>query len=222
MVIRDTILSNARTPRILLLALACTVLLASSTHWAGTSEGGTSADFVRRSPSGHMHVAASQPRRAPALRSSGSDPITPLPLVIDGDKTPDLIPDELAYRHFIAATAVAANATPNDLARREFMLTRAGLSKEERRVFVAAVTNVREDLDQLDQERRLNTRVALDRDALQGLKQRRNQVFADAHERLQCTLDKGTMARIDAHVREHVKKRIRIFGQAPLDSSDMP
>lgn len=137
--------------------------------------------------------------------------MTALPLLVDGEETPELVPDQLAYRHFIVATAVAAVPGPDDLARREFMLTRAGLSSAQRRAFAVVLSGVRDQLNRMGREPNDGQTKGLSDDA----RARRNQILDDARERIEAQLDADAVARIQAYVQAHVKTHIKIFGQMP-------
>src|SRR4029079_779203 len=51
---------------------------------------------------------------------------------IDGSKRPDAISDELAYRHFFKTIIVNKTATPKDIAVRDSLLSKVGLSQTDR------------------------------------------------------------------------------------------
>jgi len=55
-----------------------------------------------------------------------------LSVAVNGADTPESIPDDLAYYHFIKATAMLDDAPENDRQRRDALLTRAGLSGQDR------------------------------------------------------------------------------------------
>lgn len=133
----------------------------------------------------------------------GAQSATSLPLLIDGAKTPELISDDLAYRQFIMATAGTAVATGDELARRNAFLDRVGLSATDREKFVSALASTGRDLDDA-------TWNAID---ARAKKARRDAVFGKARVDLGNALSPGGSARLLAHVREHVKPRIRIYGQ---------
>jgi len=194
----------------------------SSTYVAvtpqGTLTGGPQAIAISGDSSGgHDHLAtlrAVHQTFSGSAGTTGRAPLMTLPLAVDGEKTPHLIPDRLAFHHFLIATAVASTSAPNDVARRDFMLARAGLSTEERHVFAIALAGVKDKLNEIEGKRRAaqyNTPGVSEQ-----LKVRQNQILDDARARVQAALDKGAMARLDAYVQGHVKSRIKIFGEPPV------
>lgn len=66
-----------------------------------------------------------------ALQHAGHEPdATNLPVAIDGAKTPEKIPDRLAYYHFIMAVAEHAEPSPDELDRRAALFKHLHFSAE--------------------------------------------------------------------------------------------
>jgi hypothetical protein len=141
--------------------------------------------------------------------------IASLPLAVDGAKTPHLVPDRLAFHHLIVATAVASTPAPGELARREFMLSQAGLSSQDRNVFAIALTSVKDRLNEIEAERRSPRAAPGSSDQLRA---RQNRLLDDAHARIRAALNADALNRLDHYVNTHVKSRIRIFGEQPATS----
>src|SRR5262245_38830876 len=80
-----------------------------------------------------------------------------LPLLVDGAQTPDLVPDDVAYRHFILLTAVSATATANDVARRDAFLARVGLSPADRTAYLGTLSQVKDQLADIEAQQRSDT-----------------------------------------------------------------
>jgi hypothetical protein len=127
----------------------------------------------------------------------------PMTTTIDGARNPELIPDAVAYGHFIRATASSA-------ARREAFLTRAGLTPAERATYVQALGAVGVQLESAKQKRRAAGPSVLPAE-LQSLKAAEKRAVADAEMRIRQTLPTVAMAKLNAHIQGHVKRRIKMF-----------
>jgi hypothetical protein len=106
---------------------------------------------------------------------------------VNGADSPERVPDELAYIHFISSISIKADA-PESEVRRRMMLAEAGLADYDVEAVVKAVEGVRKQLTQLDDERRQITVEALQRfegHALAAsLRTRRESVLMDARNRV--------------------------------------
>lgn len=69
-----------------------------------------------------------------------------LSVVVDGARTPDLIPDDLAYRHFILSIAERRNPSQAESRRREIRLKEIRLPGPDQDLLIAAVQGLREEL----------------------------------------------------------------------------
>jgi hypothetical protein len=107
-----------------------------------------------------------------------------------------LIPDALAYRHFLSATSVHPNASLNDRQVQRLLLDRLGLSEQDRRTYLFTVEWLRQ-------------RLAV---TAPGLAQQ--QFVNEAKDRLSSQLTPEGFQRLDAHVTGHVKRRIKIYSDA--------
>jgi hypothetical protein len=135
-----------------------------------------------------------------------------LPLVVDGAKNPERIPEDLAYRHFISVTAVSTGATRRDISRRDAFVGQLRLSPADRTAYLVAVGDVRDRLTSIEQQGR--AAVHGDIAAADFAKRQRDDVLDEAAERIRTSLSFDGAERIRAHVNDHVRKRIRIYGQA--------
>jgi len=125
-----------------------------------------------------------------------------LPMAVDGAQTPDVIPDDLAYRHFIMAAAENQNASVEEISRRDALLSRVGLSKEDHDYFIIALTNLREQLDEIDRARtELATGSSTSESALDQLRLQQNQILDDARIRLLNSLSLEGATRLGMHIR---------------------
>lgn len=149
------------------------------------------------------------------LQLTGASLVT---LSIDGQVTPERIPDDVAYRHFISVTAVGSGAAAADFSRRDAILEQVGLSDADRRTYVAATTTVKDALQSIDH--RLEA-FHQDISAVDALKQERRSVLDNAAQRVLSSLSADGAARMRSHINERVKRRIRIYSQVqPLPGRD--
>ena len=132
-----------------------------------------------------------------------------LPLLVDGAVTPAQIPDAVAYRHFVSITAVSATASTADQHRRDAILEPAGLSAADRASYLAAITNLRDSLQAIEQQMHIAPDVA----TVDALKQQRRSLLDAAAARILASLSADGTTRFQAHIKTSVKKRIRIYGQ---------
>lgn len=153
-----------------------------------------------------------QPRlgRAPHLS------LNQLPLVIDGEKMPQSIPDYVAYRHFVMAAAIPDRPSSEEISRRDGLLAQLHLSKEDHAALVRALATVRDGLNRIDEERRKwSDDAPASRAVLATLRAQRDALLQNAHGRLQESLTPDGLTRLETYVHEHVKSRIKIYGQLP-------
>ena len=131
----------------------------------------------------------------------------PTSIAIDGSKNPELISDSIAYGHFIRATASSASA--RDLMRRDAFLKQAGLISADRAAYMLAVGNLKAELDAVKTER--ETRLsALSVSDLERLKRTEDLALSAAQSRIRSGLSADGAAKLEAHIQQHVKRRIRI------------
>lgn len=69
-----------------------------------------------------------------------SQHVAQLPILVDGKKTPELIPDELAYTHFILTVAEHTSPTPEEVRRRDSRVLPIRLSKQDSDSLVNALS----------------------------------------------------------------------------------
>lgn len=143
-----------------------------------------------------------------------------LPVAVDGSKTPGLIPDQLAYRHFLMALAEPQSANPEAIARRSALLATTGLSAGDQQALVSALNGLRERLD----ANYLATEQAATDDslaepektaAITTLRAQENLLLDGLASGLKTELSYDGWLRLDAYVKDHVKRRIVIYG-SPL------
>lgn len=141
-----------------------------------------------------------------------------LPVAIDGRITPDAIPDDVAYRHFIIAMGVRRNASKEEIARRNAMLRVVGLTPEDQKALIGALADVSDELAGIAAERRefprasgLNT-TTLAAEAV--LRRREGEIFDKARAKLLSLSSEGRVG-LEEHVRNHVRRRIVVYRDVP-------
>ena len=141
-----------------------------------------------------------------------------LPVAVDGARTPDRIPDDVAYWLFLTGMALPPESSADRLGAREAMLTRAGLSGEDRAAFVDGLEGLRQGLDEVSRLRNQfgpNSQLSPDaRTKYLTLKARETELVVEARSRVERLLSSDGRTRLDAFIRTHVKTRVKIFGEA--------
>jgi hypothetical protein len=136
-----------------------------------------------------------------------------LSVIVDGAATPEKIPDELAYAHFILAIAEPDDPSPEQIARRTAALAPVQLSKTDTGSLVAALRGVHKQVDFLAREvTRLSTEDPSSLSRLDDLRLRRTRVLGEATTRLAGALSKDAAARLDQYIKSNIKKQIVIYG----------
>ena len=135
-------------------------------------------------------------------------------LLVDGAKTPEQIPDDVAYRHFISVTAIRAGAPAEHVAHREAFLSRVQFPADDRTAYITALQNVREQLTLLEQQELALGRTAdAPRSAIAELKRQRTEVLDGAATLVKSSLSTAGQMRFKKHIDEHVKRQTRIYGE---------
>jgi hypothetical protein len=135
-----------------------------------------------------------------------------VPIGVNGSGNPEQIPDSLAYRHFIRATASSASAA--DIRRRELFLTKAGLTVADRLGFVTALGDVAAHLRNTQQQRQA-AGSTLPVSEVDRLRENDERTFRDAEARVRAALSADGAARLDAYIRDHFKRQIVIYSSPP-------
>ena len=140
-------------------------------------------------------------------------PLSQLTVAVDGAKTPDLIPDALAYDHFLKAISTPIAASPQHVGARNALLARMRLSQTDGRALILALTGVWDELNRIDVARR-SAPSALDPagHTRNDLATRERALLDSAKSNLLSALSPEGAQRVDAFVRTHVKRRIKVYG----------
>lgn len=173
------------------------------------------------SRSGHLAIlglvglASLGPMRAYAQEHSADhhDPSQPPPLLVDGRTDPSLIPDVVAYRHFVMAVSLQAEASEEDVRRRDAFLAMAALPPADRIAVILATAGV---ADELAIGRQLKQSQIADVGALAAHHQRRDLLLRNAQERIQTALTPEGNERLARFIQRHMKTKIRIYGTMPI------
>jgi hypothetical protein len=161
--------------------------------------GGTESSFVGQ---GQVRTAETP---GPGLR-----------VAVNGAERPDLVPDSLAYYHFIMATALSQSPSPDELARRSRELDGVGLSRLDSDALITALSNVREQLDEVEVARQALSPGTQDSSSTSELlKAREVSIFENAIARIRNVLSEDGQRRLEYRIREFVKRNIVIYGEPP-------
>lgn len=151
-------------------------------------------------PARHQHASGSQPEGTKVK----------LPLIADGQANPEMIPENVAYRHFISVTAIAQGARQDAIYKRDAILARVDLAEADRQAYVSAVSEVRARLVIADLKiRDSNHDVA----ASDSARAEKGQILDEARARIDAALSPAGSERLRNHVLTRVRTQIRIYGQ---------
>lgn len=166
----------------------------------GASNASTRANSTRR-------TIALGSRPVQAIQTRAPRP-TQGPIRIDGAATPELISDELAYRHFLAAIA---SGGPADLERRSPLIMSLGLSPTDQTALLSTVEALQERLSDIEHRRRVAELDATGDGSLTRLRRERLGSLNRARDEVRARLDPAGAAKLDAHVRDRIKSRIVVY-----------
>jgi len=139
-----------------------------------------------------------------------------LKVVIDGAKNPELIPDDLAMRHFLLSIAESRNPSATDVDRRASHLRAVGLSEADNAGLIRALDGVREEIDAVQAER-----VSVEKnqvipdvdkaDALEKLRIREHVATDIAATRVSQFMSAEGWQRLQAYLNDYVKRHIQVL-----------
>ena len=174
------------------------------------------------SPKPQLHVHGSKNDSSPfaAERQVTDVSSNTLPLAVDGSIHPELIPDAIAYRHFISASSIRSGGPTDQLRRRKAILKKVGFDEFDEAAFIGATETVGDEMASITAERASlssagATKTANGRLSLRQLQDRESVVFANARNRLRSALSQRGAQRLDEHVKGDVKRKIKIYGSLP-------
>lgn len=136
-----------------------------------------------------------------------------LPVVIDGRTSPEKIPDELAFAHFLLALADPSVAASQRSSRRFVLLTPLDLSAQDRGAFMDALDGVATQLDFLGREtQRLSATPEAAEGRLDDLRVRRTNVLSSAQLQIRTKLSPLGREHLDRYLKEQVKASVIVYG----------
>lgn len=139
-------------------------------------------------------VAASRTMRMIPRRPDSSQ------IVVDGATRPDLISDDIAARHLLAALAIPAQPSPADQKRIDVVVSAIGLLAEDRVAFEQAVRGLKDNV------------AAAERATGPGTpRSRRTEVLDSVRAQLHDRLSSTGYNHFERFVQSRVKSRIRIY-----------
>jgi len=145
-----------------------------------------------------------------------SGQIEALPVAVDGAKNPERIPDAMAYRHFLRAIAIHVKPSQDELARQDMLIGRIGLSAGDRDALKSAMESVREQLDAINEERqRVSSGTQPTPWSMAALRVQEQSLLDNSRVLVANSLSVDGAGRLDAHVQQHVKRSIVIYGNEP-------
>ncbi len=139
-----------------------------------------------------------------------------IPIAVNGAETPEKIPDDIAYSHFVSVIAISSAATPAEVGRRRAILTTARLGQEDAKAIGNALAGVREQLAALDVERKQLTRETAGSvqslAAAASIRSRQQTILREARYRVIGTISPDGARLLHEHIERRVKPRIVIYG----------
>lgn len=139
-----------------------------------------------------------------------------LRIVADGTRSPEAIPDHLAYAHLIIAIAEASHESVEQAAYREAILKNLQLSKRDTGLLRAAVKDVPSQLAFIAREtERLSAEPTVSESRLADLRLWRTRTLDEARTRITKSLSPDGLARLDAYLKAQMKPHIVIYGDQP-------
>jgi hypothetical protein len=143
------------------------------------------------------------------MSAPGTGPGT-LPVVVDGSKNPQDIPDSLAYSHFFTAVAAHPSPTPQEQGRQTAQLLPLNLSVADRQNLVQALAAFRTGLDPIEAALLAQPTPA----QVAGLRQQKATLVAGTMTNIGSALTADGFGKLDQYVKTHVKQHIVIYGSA--------
>jgi hypothetical protein len=141
------------------------------------------------------------------------EPHASLPVAVDGSKTPELIPDTLAYYHFLMATAPADDEKPDDVDRRVALLQKVGLGEADKTSFVLTLRGLKSELVALAADRR-RADEAGGADATVFFRDQETRRVVDSRAALEGSLSTEGYGLLETYIQTSVKPKIVIYGTA--------
>lgn len=126
-------------------------------------------------------------------------------IVVDGKTTPDLIPDDLAYHHFLITIAEHAQPSQEEVRRRRSRIVRIELPEQDADALVKATAGLREQMDEVETAR------AAGGDS-RALRDRVESAMVGVRAKIRSTLSPEGLKIFDGFIKTQVKGSIKIYG----------
>lgn len=136
------------------------------------------------------------------------NPVQKLEIKADGAKNPNLISDDRAYTHFLISTTGNGE---KDVARREALLARAGLTKGDRDAYTEAIAELGVQLPTVMAQRATALRNESPSDYQNAL-DRERAMLDSARLRVDAALTPVARAALDTYIQQNVKPHIVVYG----------
>jgi hypothetical protein len=152
--------------------------------------------------------------KSPQVKSSSVAPMQ-LPILVDGSKTPDQIPDSLAYQHFFMAVSAHPSPSAQEQARQAAQLLPIQLCAADQQALVSALANFRTQLDQIESALSQATSApasASRSSQIASLWAQSAALVSTTRATVQQYLTSDGAALLDQHVKTRVKAHIVIYG----------
>jgi hypothetical protein len=141
-----------------------------------------------------------------------------LPVAVDGAKNPELIPDRLAYRHFIRVASIHTSPSPEELERQRGILYPLHLTTTDQQALQSALGTLRERLDDIEQQRESwQADSATARAVMVSLKSQEREALDGAMMMAKNSLTADGVARLESYVTKDLKRHIVIYGVLPVE-----
>lgn len=134
---------------------------------------------------------------------------TQLTVLVDGSKTPDQIPDDLAYHHFFMAASAHPTPSAQEQGRQQAMLAPIGLPAPDQQSLIPVLAQFRVQMDQIAQRRAVPGVTAAQ---LTSLQTQEAVLAATTVANAGAVLTQDGAARLYQWISTHVKAHIVIVG----------
>ena len=169
--------------------------------------------FSPQSLPAHPATSASHVHGTGSTETQSPIPTTSLPVAVDGARTPELISDELALRHFIQAVSITTHDAESDSKRQNALLSLIGLSGEDTEQIILAVHNLDATLDALNTTRTSYPVVTSEHaEPVETIRHQERALIDAAIANVMSRLSTEGRSQLLAFVQGRVKRRIVIYG----------
>jgi len=140
-----------------------------------------------------------------------------LPVLVDGSKTPESIPDDLAWEHYFIAVSEKPNAGPVERERQKYKLRWLQLPEADRDKLIDELGRFRLEYERIE---RLRTQVSEVRTSapsatlpqIDAVRAMESQLSASTLKNLGSLLSEEGRKKLETFVKTDVKRRIVIYG----------